>query len=242
MNWKKAGVLAVLAAFAVPCALAQAGNASAPTAEVAAAPTALCCGVVSYNGKYLDAVIDSMHVDSLWQPRVHIDWLTGQQDQPSSSTGPDRATHCSSFTAALGLRLNVYMLRPPQHPQQLLASAQARWFHTSEGRKDGWEPLGSAAEAQTHANQGDLVVVVYESPDEHRPGHIAIVRPYEKTSEELEKDGVETAQAGALNFSNGVARNSFAKHEGAWPNGVKYYTHVVDWDALRTKWAEEKKK
>lgn len=210
--------VALAAVFSVPTAHAQ-----------DAAPANLCCGVVTREGALLDRMIDSMHVDELWQPHVHIDWQTGQQDRPASYSGPDRATHCSSFTAALGEKLHIYLLHPPEHPQQLLASAQAEWFHSKEGEKDGWRPIATAVEAQTLANKGELVMVVYESPDEHKPGHIAVIRATAKTTAEIEKDGPQTAQAGALNFSSGVARVSFAKHPGAWPNGVKYYAHSVGW-------------
>jgi len=201
--------------------------------QTAESPSAnLCCGVVSAEGQKLDRIIDNMHVEQLWLPHVHIEWESGRQDRPDSYVGPDKATHCSSFTASLGKLLGVYLLRPPDHPQQLLASAQAEWFHSKQGVKTGWVPLKTQEEAQTLANQGELVMVVYESPDPHRPGHIAVVRPFPKTKEDLETNGVQTAQAGAKNFSSGVARVSFAKHEDAWPSGVRYYAHTIDWNAL----------
>jgi len=206
---------------------------SAHSYQTAEAPKDnLCCGVVSPEGQRLDAAIDSMHVESFWQPEVHIDWETGRQDRPATYTGPDRATHCSSFTAALGKKLAVYLLRPPEHPQQLLASAQAEWFHSKEAAKDGWTSVADARQAQTLANQGELVMIVFESPDPHRPGHIAVVRPYAKTSADLDIDGPQTAQAGAKNFSSGIARVSFAKHQGAWPNGVRYFAHTINWSAV----------
>jgi hypothetical protein len=209
--------------------------ASTVSTALAQEPTStanLCCGVVAPEGQRLVRLIDSMHVEDFWQPHVHINWETGQQDMPAGSFGPDRATHCSSFTAALGEKLNIYLLRPPEHPQQLLASAQAEWFHSKEGVKDGWTAVPGPGPAQSLANQGELVMVVYESPDAHRPGHIAIIRPYPKTVEDLAANGPQTAQAGAMNFSSGVARVSFAKHEDAWPNGVRYYAHIVNWSSV----------
>ena len=216
--------------FALPLALGLFPSANAfQQAEV---QPNLCCGVVSPEGQRLDHLIDSMHVEDLWQPHVHINWETGQQDMPAAYSGPDRATHCSSFTAALGEKIGVYLLRPPEHSQQLLASAQAEWFHSKEGVKDGWASVPGPGPAQMLANQGKLVMVVYESPDPHRPGHIAIVRPYAKTIDDLTANGPQTAQAGATNFSSGVARVSFAKHQDAWPNGVRYYSHNVNWAAI----------
>ncbi|MDE1163154.1 MAG: hypothetical protein PW792_14620 [Acidobacteriaceae bacterium] len=239
---KKHSIATALLAFslwslpAVSHAQEAAPAARTPLTTAAIDPNALCCGEVSKPGQLLDRVIDSMHVDALWQPQVHINWLTGQQDEPASSTGPDRATHCSSFTAALGYKLDIYMLRPPDHPQQLLASAQAQWFNSKSSGSQGWEPVATAAEAQSLANAGELVTVVYESPDPHRPGHIAIVRPIAKTNGDLLENGVQTAQAGARNFSSGVARISFAKHKGAWPDEVRYYAHPIDWPTLIAKW------
>jgi hypothetical protein len=235
--WNRAVGMVLACAAALSLTPLRAQTEVSPAAQQQSADT--CCGVVTPEGRLLDRVIDSMHVEDLWQAKVHIDWVTGRQDQPAASTGPDRATHCSSFTAALGLKLDVYLLRPPEHPQQLLASAQARWFHSREGENDGWLPIATAEEAQSLANKGELVTVVFESPDPHRPGHIAVVRPAEKSKAALEHDGVETAQAGAHNFSDGVARRSFASHEGAWPNGVRYYAHTVDWQKLIAEWKKQ---
>ncbi len=134
------------------------------------------------------------------------------------------------------------MLRPPEHSQQLLASAQGEWFRSPGGVQAGWTSVPTAAEAQTLSNAGKLVVVVYESPEPRRPGHVAIVRPFPKTNADLAENGVQTAQAGAKNFSSGVARVSFAKHEGAWPNGVRYYVHTIDWQKLIAKWSDQAKK
>ena len=72
------------------------------------------------------------------------------------------------------------MLRPPQHSQELLANAQMRWLR-DHGAEYGWRMLPSDVEAQEAANRGELVLEAFENPDPHRPGHIAIVRPSEKT-------------------------------------------------------------
>jgi hypothetical protein len=52
------------------------------------------------------------------------------------------------------------------------------------------------------ANQGTLVVVVYESPDSQKPGHIAIVRPSEKSCVRLEESGPQIIQAGQRNYTS----------------------------------------
>jgi len=189
--------------------------------------SAACCGPITPAGKHLAETIDSMHVEENWLPHVHIEWKTGAQDEPDTYKGPDTATHCSAFAAAVGLRLGVYMLRPPEHKLTLLASAQTRWFHTPEAAKAGWFPVSSMKQAQMLANLGNLVVIAYESPDPSKPGHIIVVRPSLKTDAQLEKDGPEIAQAGTHNKNDSVASQSFGSHPGAWPNGVKIYAHVV---------------
>jgi hypothetical protein len=220
--------------FASAAALGVRGQAQQQPAPqtLVLTPHQACCGAITPDGYHLRALIDSMHVDTLWQSHLHVNWETGEQDRPSNYSGHDRATHCSDFAAAVGERLGVYMLRPPDHPQTFLASAQARWFHDDPGVNDGWKPLegpGHEQQAQQLANRGNLVVIVYESPDPDKPGHIAVVRPSEKSPEALAKEGPQVAQAGAENHSSSIASLSFTHHPGAWPNGVRYYWHAVDW-------------
>src|SRR5438445_12263218 len=71
-----------------------------------------------------------MNVESLWLAHEHVNWETGEPDKGEDYTGPGRSTHCSAFAAAVGKRLGVYMLRPPEHGQILLANAQAAWFRS----------------------------------------------------------------------------------------------------------------
>jgi len=203
--------------------------------HAAYAPHEACCGAITPEGYRLADVIDAMHVEQLWQAKEHINWETGQPDRPANYEGPGKATHCSAFAAALGERLHVYMLRPPQHSQILLASAQAEWFHEKDGVEKGWQPLnaqGREQRAQELANQGSLVVIVYESPNPHTPGHIVIVRPSEKSPEDFRKEGPQVAEAGTNNYSSFIAARSFTHHPGAWPDGVRYYWHSVDWASI----------
>jgi hypothetical protein len=201
--------------------------ASAQDAAPQISSSAACCGPITPAGQRLAATIDSMHVEQNWLPHVHIEWESGRQDQPDTYDGPDKATHCSAFAAAVGLRLNVYMLRPPEHKLTFLASAQTRWFHTEEAVKAGWFPVTSMKQAQMLANLGNLVVIAYESPDPQKPGHIVVVRPSLKTDAQLDADGPEIAQAGGTNHNDSIARLSFHSHPGAWPDQVKIYAHSV---------------
>ena len=202
----------------------------------ASADQSSCCGLITANGQKLASLLDGMHVDQLWQPHVHIDWENGEQDRPADYTGPGRSSHCSAFAAAVGERLHIYMLRPPDHSQIFLASAQAEWFHSPQGVQDGWQPLDGPdreKEAQELANEGNLVTIVYENPNPHVPGHIVIVRPSEKSSAALENEGPQIIQAGAENHTSFVAAQAFNHHPGAWPNGVHYYWHKVNWSAVQ---------
>jgi hypothetical protein len=186
-----------------------------------------CCGPVSSEGRRLEAVLDGMNVDSLWLAHEHVNWETGEPDKDADYAGPGRSTHCSAFAAAVGKKLGVYMLRPPEHGQILLANAQAEWFHAAGGKEKGWHEVRTPHEAQSLANQGNLVVVVYESPDPHKPGHVAIVRPAHRLERLLEQNGPEITQAGQKNYVKTSTKVGFQVHPGAWPDGVRYYAHAV---------------
>jgi len=186
-----------------------------------------CCGPITAEGQRLLDVLDGTNVETLWLAHQHVNWETGEPDKGTDYTGPAQSTHCSAFAAAVGKRLGVYMLRPPEHGQVLLANAQAEWFHEAGGKQAGWHDVSSAREAQTLANQGHLVVMVYESSDPHKPGHIAIVRPAERPEHLLEENGPEITQAGTKNYLKTSAKVGFLHHPGAWPGGVRYYAHSV---------------
>jgi hypothetical protein len=80
-------------------------------------------------------------------------------------------------------------------------------------------------EAQRLANQGNLVLVLFQNPDQRVPGHIAIVRPSEKSLKALREDGPQTIQAGNHNHDSTNVRIGFQNHPGAWPDGVLYYVY-----------------
>jgi hypothetical protein len=232
-RWRTSLSGILLALVLAPWNITTAQTAATATQATAAPPAATmqetgCCGPVTPQGKHLRQLLDGMDVDHLWLNHLHIDWETGKPDRGPNYDGPDTKSHCSSFAAAVGERLGIYMLRPPDHPQQLLASAQGKWFESKEARDKGWTPVNSSREAQRLANLGELVVITFVSPDPHKPGHIAIVRPAMKTDEALAAEGPQTTQAGGTNFSNGTAKESFRLHENAWPNGVKMYAHVTN--------------
>src|SRR5579859_6009490 len=176
-------VVAIVFAFAVVAC----GTASADP----------CCGPISTQGERLASFLDASGVDHLWPAGWHIDWQTGQSDQPDPG-GRDAKSHCSAFVGAMSLRVGVYILRPPDHPQQLLANAQLRWL-SAESARYGWQSLADATEAQRLANNGTLVVAAFENTDLHKPGHIAIIRPSLKTAADLQREGPQETQAGETN-------------------------------------------
>ncbi len=185
-----------------------------------------CCGPITPAGERLAALLDSMDVEHRWLAHQHVNWQTGAQDEPGTQ-GHDRATHCSAFAAAVGLRLNVYMLRPPEHRQTFLATAQTQWFQTEAAEKAGWRPITDWAQAQTLANQGELVVIAYPNPDPHHPGHIVVVRPSLKSADALAVEGPQVIQAATRNKISYPASRSFNAHSGAWPSNVKIFAHTA---------------
>jgi hypothetical protein len=192
-----------------------------------------CCGPITPDGARLAALLDRSGVAHLWLPHLHIDWLSGAPDPERPGWSPT-ATHCSAYAAAMAERMGVYLLRPPEHGQDLLANAQFRWL-AGQGQAAGWKRV-DARTAQSLANRGFLVVAVYENSDPHRPGHIAVIRPSEKTAAALEAEGPDEAQAGARNALDIPVARGFSDHHGAWQPGgtglLRFFAHPVDWAKL----------
>jgi hypothetical protein len=195
--------------------------------NVPASPHRPCCGEITAAGQRLSEFLDGMNVESLWIAHEHVNWETGEPDRSAAYEGPGNHTHCSAFAAAAAKRLGVYILRPPEHGQVLLANAQAKWLASEQAQSQGWHPLAGARAAEEQANRGNLVVVVFVNPDQHEPGHVAIVRPSEKSAEALERNGADIIQAGNHNHTRTIVRIGFENHPGAWPDGVRYYTHLL---------------
>jgi hypothetical protein len=170
--------------------------------------------------------IDNLDVENHWPAGEHVKWDTGVPDgEPELSAG--KHTHCSAFVAAAARSLGIYVLRPPDHPQTLLANAQYDWFE-QEGAEQGWKPIDSAEEAQRYANQGGLVVATYKNHHDDKPGHIAIVRPSDKSEAEVREEGPQITQAGGTNYHSVALKVGFAGHPSAWArHEVRFYAHAV---------------
>jgi hypothetical protein len=157
-----------------------------------------------------------MEVESHWLPGHQIHWRTGEirSDRPGK-------THCSAFLAAACERLGIYLLRPPEHGQALLANAQAQWLRRS-GPGRGWRPVDSPFRAQELVNAGQVVVAMYESPDPGKSGHAALVRPSDKSDALVETEGPQVTQAGAENAASTSLKQGFRHHPGAWVSARQY--------------------
>jgi hypothetical protein len=176
-------------------------------------------------GKQLAKVLDQMNVENLWLPGDVVEFNTGKKIRAAKT----KVTHCSAFAAFACAKLDVYLLRPPEHKPKLLANAQANWLASQEGKKKGWRPVKDQFHAQHLANEGKLVLAVYGEQDDEKPGHIAVIRPSTKTRKEIDKEGPQIIQAGATNSNSTSAKEGFKHHKGAWPHGIRYYFHDLDW-------------
>jgi hypothetical protein len=172
------------------------------------------------------SALDGMGVETKWIAGAHIYWESGLPTHVPE-TSPGKHTHCSAFVASTAKKLGVYILRPPEHGQQLLANAQNEWL-PADGAKQGWRKLADAREAQAAANRGLLVVASYHNHHDDKPGHIAIVRPGNKTPEQIAAEGPDIIQAGSVNKTSISIKGGFAGHPAAWrDNEIAYYAHEV---------------
>jgi hypothetical protein len=220
--------LATLSILSLSCLLSSAVLRS-PAVQAALEQKHIpCCGLITPAGERLADTLDTMNVESLWLAGEHVNWETGEPDKSADYEGPGNHSHCSAFAAAAAMRLGVYLLRPPEHGELLLANAQADWLTSEAGAQNGWKSVAGMREAQRLANQGNLVLAVYKNPNPHLPGHIAIVRPSEKSAVALEVNGPELIQAGEHNYTKISTRVGFEHHLGAWPNGIRYYAHAIN--------------
>lgn len=176
------------------------------------------------DGHRLATFLDSLDVENRWPAGLHVSWETGIPDGKVEKT-EGKHTHCSAFVASAAKQLGVYILRPPEHGQVLLANAQFEWLR-DKGAEFGWYTVENGYEAQRKANRGYLVVATYESHNLEKPGHIAIVRPSGKSREQILSEGPEIIQAGMTNYRSTSLRVGFAGHPAAWEkNEVRYYAH-----------------
>jgi len=160
----------------------------------------------------------SLHVEDLWLSGKHVNWETGEPDDPAAEQ--DIHTHCSAFVAAACEKKNIYILRPPDHSIQLLANAQYDWLPSNEAQKKGWLKIQSDKvyeKAQELANKGYIVIATCRNNNLKLPGHIAFVRPAEISTDKLAEAGPMLISAGTHNFNYISLKSGFGSHISGWP-------------------------
>ncbi len=178
-------------------------------------------GELSPKAAQLQTFLTSLHVDSSWLAYRHVDWYTGV---PTKEKIYRHSTHCSAFVASVCCRSGIDLPRPPEYSVILLANAQSDWL-SRKGLQHGWSHLSNSGEAQSAANRGELTLAVYRNSDSHKPGHIAIVLPGEKTPQQLAAEGPNVMQAGAENYLSTPLVTGFRHHPDPLTN-VAYYSHA----------------
>ncbi|MGA2402031.1 MAG: hypothetical protein ABSG91_10020 [Syntrophobacteraceae bacterium] len=186
---------------------------------------------ITAQGQRLARFLDNMNVERLWLSHQKVNWRTGN---PRGESVTDRKphTHCSAFVAATAEKLDIYILRPPEHSSIMLANAQADWL-SRQGSKYGWQAVRTAEKAQQLANRGILVVAVYKARNPGNSGHIAIVRPQVKSPGQIQQDGPQIIQAGMENYSSTSLKQGFRHHGHAWERRkIRFFSHAVNWGSV----------
>lgn len=180
---------------------------------------------VNENGNQLRIFYLGLHVEDLWIAGSHINWQSGVADKPDATSGTH--THCSAFVAAACQGLNIYVLRPPEHKQVLLANAQYDWLASGAAGNNGWRPVTGNnvyETAQEFANRGMIVIAICNNPDDSKPGHAALVMPTVITKGELLEEGPAVIMAGTHNYNRISLKKGFRSHLTSWPEStVRFY-------------------
>ena len=173
--------------------------------------------VINEAGLKLKAFYLKQNVTGLWISGHHINWQTGEPDMPNAVKSIK--THCSAFVASVCEQLNIYILRPPEHVQGLLANAQYNWLFSVPAYKMGWRQISEnkLLNAQQYADNGLVVVAVAKNPERSKPGHIALVLPSIQDSSTLQNKGPVLIQASIINADSIPFRRAFARHISDWP-------------------------
>lgn len=201
--------------------------------------SSVCAAEITPAGRKLAKKLSAMNVERLWQAEHYVNWETGKSISPKDTKDRTFSSHCSAFVAAFCTKNGIPILRPLKanespktapngliHSEELLSNAQFDWLK-DHGKMHNWTRVDDALSAQHRANRGELVVVTFKAVDKTKPGHIAIVMPWEKTDEEIKKAGSEIIQAGKANYDHTTLQEGFKHHAGAWPNGVRFYAHPL---------------
>lgn len=96
-----------------------------------------CCGPITPKAQHILDVLDASNVEILWHMGTRVEWDTGKPDGSGITDNEHNHTHCAAFAAAMSQRLGIYMLRPPYHPQLMLATAQGKWLRSTSATDTG---------------------------------------------------------------------------------------------------------
>ena len=185
---------------------------------------------IETNGNKLKTFYLALNVENLWIAGNHVNWQTGEADKPEATAGIH--THCSAFVAAACKKLDIYILRPPEHKQELLSNAQFDWMASPQAVNEGWKKIDGNniyGEAQSMANRGIVVIAICKNSDNTKPGHVALVMPGEVTNEKLGNDGPNLIMAGTHNFNKISLKAGFKSHLTGWPENIIqfYYNNKI---------------
>jgi hypothetical protein len=178
--------------------------------------------VIGEQGRAISALLDSLDVEHYWAEGVSVNWLTGASGGSGPNMTEGKGSHCSAFAPAVAYLLDVYLLRPWDKPDKGLANLQADWLRTNTA---GWFPIPSMTDAQHLANDGLLVVASCREPD-GKSGHIAVVRPSERSDAHVRAYGPQICQSGMNNYNSTNVTAGFDQHPGAFPTRILYYGHT----------------
>ncbi len=175
---------------------------------------------VSPEGQHLREYYLSLDVEHLWLSGQKVNWDSGKPDRLAERPGK---THCSAFAAAACYRMNIFILRPPFHKQNLLANAQFDWLKSEAAADTGWVRVTGKniyeiwKQAQRLANAGVPVVASCENPNPSEPGHIAMIFPSVVPVDTILATGPRVIQAGAINRVDAPLKTGFGRHIESWP-------------------------
>jgi len=175
----------------------------------------------------LSSFMSALQVNNYWQEGYTVNWRTGSTNLPGQNMTDGTATHCSAYAAAVADLMGVYILRQPAASDINLANNQAIWLATNTV---GWYLVSNMPAAQHLVNTGALVVASYYNPaNPDASGHIAVLRPSNRTDASVNTLGPEESQSGDLNSTDTNCYAGFYTEPGAFPNSVLFYAHNISY-------------
>ena len=160
--------------------------------------------------------LNSMDLMRGWEPGYNVKCDTGERVKTKSTTVS--SSHCSCFVYAVCKKMNIKLIGTPEYSQYHLAHNQINWLKTEEAHKHGWRQInGSLKEkyliSQEKANNGVLVIAGTNQDKEIR-GHIAIVRPSNKSYFFIINEGPQVISSSYVNTYSSSLKEDFLYYKG----------------------------